>query len=193
MTDQVEHSGQFVSGFNEGYKAASEDYSDGERISSLEKALKCRTTERDYHMRVADKLAERIKQFEEECSPYSELIMLREMLLRATLKAMLALFDDKGNITASFDEMQKAINDGYNVLGYAKPDYEVAPALALEKASPDSKNVHAPELKPWRVELDELIGHLGTAVVQSTDREDQIIMDHIKAAHEIAKIVRRKA
>lgn len=45
----------------------------------------------------------------------------------------------------------------------------------------------------WRVELDEVISHLGAAVMQSTDRDDRIIMDHVKAAHEIAKIVRRKA
>lgn len=48
-------------------------------------------------------------------------------------------------------------------------------------------------LEPWRVELDELVGHLGGALMQSTDRDDQIIMDHVKAAHEIAKIIRRKA
>lgn len=48
----------------EGYKAASEDCSDGERISSLEKALECRTTERNYHMRMADKLAERVRELE---------------------------------------------------------------------------------------------------------------------------------
>jgi hypothetical protein len=50
-----------------------------------------------------------------------------------------------------------------------------------------------PELEPWRDELSEIIGHLGAAIIQSCDKDDQIIMDHVKAAHEIAKIVRRKA
>ena len=45
----------------------------------------------------------------------------------------------------------------------------------------------------WQFELDEVVGHLGAAVVQSTSSDDQIIMDHVKSAHEIAKIVRRKA
>ena len=58
---------------------------------------------------------------------------------------------------------------------------------------PISSEQRAPELKPWRVELSEIIGHLGSAIVQSCDKDDRIIMDHIRAAHEIAKIVRRKA
>jgi len=41
--------------------------------------------------------------------------------------------------------------------------------------------------------LAEIVGHLGAAIIQSTTSDDQIIMDHVKAAHEIAKIVRRKA
>jgi len=45
----------------------------------------------------------------------------------------------------------------------------------------------------WRDELSEIIGHLGSAITQSVASDDQIIMDHVKAAHEIAKIVRRKA
>ena len=49
------------------------------------------------------------------------------------------------------------------------------------------------ELEPWRDELAEIVGHLGAAIIQSTTSDDQIIMDHVKAAHEIAKIVRRKA
>lgn len=49
------------------------------------------------------------------------------------------------------------------------------------------------ELEAWREELTEVVGHLGSAVVQSCDKDDQIIMDHVKAAHEIAKIIRRKA
>lgn len=48
-------------------------------------------------------------------------------------------------------------------------------------------------LEPWRDELAEIVGHLGAAIIQSTTSDDQIIMDHVKAAHEIAKIVRRKA
>lgn len=48
-------------------------------------------------------------------------------------------------------------------------------------------------LEPWRAELDEIVSHLGGAVMQSTDHDDRIIMDHVRAAHEIAKIVRRQA
>jgi hypothetical protein len=51
----------------------------------------------------------------------------------------------------------------------------------------------SPELEPWRDELSEIIGHLGAAIIQSVASDDQTIMDHVKAAHEIAKIVRRKA
>jgi hypothetical protein len=50
-----------------------------------------------------------------------------------------------------------------------------------------------PQLEPWRIELDEIVIHLSAAVAQSIATDDQIIMDHVKAAHEIAKIVRRKA
>lgn len=45
----------------------------------------------------------------------------------------------------------------------------------------------------WRTELDEIVGHLGSAIAQSCAKDDQIIMDHVRAAHEIAKIVRRQA
>lgn len=48
-------------------------------------------------------------------------------------------------------------------------------------------------LEPWRIELDEVIGHLGAAIMQSVPADDQIIMEHVKAAHEIARIVRRQA
>lgn len=69
--------------------------------------------------------------------------------------------------------------------------YETALALAKQLVQPTTAS--APELKSWRTELDEVISHLGGAVMQSTDKDDRIIMDHVKAAHEIAKIVRRKA
>lgn len=45
----------------------------------------------------------------------------------------------------------------------------------------------------WHTELSEIIGHLGSAITQSIASDDQIIMDHVKAAHEIAKVVRRQA
>lgn len=45
----------------------------------------------------------------------------------------------------------------------------------------------------WRTELSEIIGHLGSAITQSCDKDDRIIMDHVKAAYEIAKVVRRQA
>ena len=45
----------------------------------------------------------------------------------------------------------------------------------------------------WRTELDEIVSHLGAAITQSVASDDQIIMDHVKAAHEIAKVVRRQA
>lgn len=49
------------------------------------------------------------------------------------------------------------------------------------------------QLKTWQTELDEIISHLAGAIMQSTDRDDRIIMDHVKAAHEIAKKVRDAA
>ena len=45
----------------------------------------------------------------------------------------------------------------------------------------------------WRTELDEIVSRLGAAITQSIASDDQIIMDHVKAAHEIAKVVRRQA
>ncbi len=63
----------------------------------------------------------------------------------------------------------------------------------MSRNTPEPNLPVAEALKPCRDELSEIIGHLGAAIVQSTDRDDRIIMDHIKAAHEIAKIVRRKA
>lgn len=38
--------------------------------------------------------------------------------------------------------------------------------------------------------IDELVGHLGAAIVQSIDSDDQIIMGHVREAHDIAKQVR---
>lgn len=51
----------------------------------------------------------------------------------------------------------------------------------------------ADALSEWQTELDEVIAHLGAAIIQSISTDDQIIMDHVKSAHEILKIVRRRA
>jgi hypothetical protein len=40
--------------------------------------------------------------------------------------------------------------------------------------------------------LSEIIGHLGASIIQSVPADDQIIMDHVKAAHELAKAARRQ-
>ena len=40
--------------------------------------------------------------------------------------------------------------------------------------------------------LNEVIGHLGASIIQSVPADDQIIMDHVKAAHELAKAARRQ-
>ena len=39
--------------------------------------------------------------------------------------------------------------------------------------------------------LDEAVGHLGAAIQQSMPSDDQIIMDHVKAAHAILTVVAR--
>lgn len=70
----------------------------------------------------------------------------------------------------------------------AQADYEKRIRSALR--APDAGERITPR---WRTELDEIVGHLGAAIVQSCDKDDQIIMDHVKAAHEIAKVVRRQA
>jgi hypothetical protein len=41
--------------------------------------------------------------------------------------------------------------------------------------------------------LDQIIGHLGAALVQASPTDDQIIMDHVRVAHELAKTIRRRA
>lgn len=41
-------------------------------------------------------------------------------------------------------------------------------------------------------QLLEIIGHLGAALIQSVPTDDQIIMDHIRDAHEAAKTLRRQ-
>ncbi len=38
--------------------------------------------------------------------------------------------------------------------------------------------------------IEQACGHLGSAVAQSCASDDQIIMDHVKAAYEILKVVR---
>ena len=38
--------------------------------------------------------------------------------------------------------------------------------------------------------IEAACAHLGAAVVQSCQSDDQIIMDHVKAAYEILKVVR---
>lgn len=75
---------------------------------------------------------------------------------------------------------------------------DAAAEIERLRASADmgiSKDLSArvPQLKPWREELSEIIGHLSSAIVQSCDKDDRIIMDHVKAAYEIAKVVKRKA
>jgi hypothetical protein len=90
------------------------------------------------------------------------------------------------------DGLFKNIQDAvYAMRGRTPLMNDAAIIAAIDRIDVPSKT--AGELKPWRVELDEVIGHLGAAVIQSTSSDDQIIMDHIKAAHEIAKIVRRQA
>lgn len=39
--------------------------------------------------------------------------------------------------------------------------------------------------------LEEAMAHLGAAIIQSVPADDQIIMDHVKAAHTILQIVIR--
>ncbi len=91
--------------------------------------------------------------------------------------------------TARLKELQDRYKNPVNPLrALATPPAQPAPAATHGK--PDGA-VWA--LEPWRDELSEIIGHLGSAIVQSCAKDDQIIMDHVKAAHEIAKIVRRKA
>jgi hypothetical protein len=45
----------------------------------------------------------------------------------------------------------------------------------------------------FETELTEIIAHLGAAIIQALPTDDKIIMDHVKAAHELAKVVRRQA
>jgi hypothetical protein len=62
-----------------------------------------------------------------------------------------------------------------------------------QKAVANAISDTLPGLTSWQDELDEVIGHLGAAITQSVATDDQIIMDHIRSAYEIAKIVRRRA
>lgn len=39
--------------------------------------------------------------------------------------------------------------------------------------------------------LEEAVAHLGAAIIQSLPSDDQIIMDHVKAAHAILTVVMR--
>lgn len=45
--------------------------------------------------------------------------------LRDTLKSMLALFDDEGNLSCTFSELQQAIWSGYAALKDTKPSYRI--------------------------------------------------------------------
>jgi hypothetical protein len=40
--------------------------------------------------------------------------------------------------------------------------------------------------------LTEIIAHLGASIIQSVPADDQIIMDHVRAAHELAKAARHQ-
>jgi hypothetical protein len=64
---------------------------------------------------------------------------------------------------------------------------------SYETALELAKKLVQPELAAWRTELDEAIGHIGACCMQFVDSDDRIIREHIQAAHEILKIVRRKA
>ena len=39
--------------------------------------------------------------------------------------------------------------------------------------------------------LEEAVAHLGAAIIQSVPTDDQIIMDHVKAAHAILMVITR--
>jgi len=39
--------------------------------------------------------------------------------------------------------------------------------------------------------LEEALAHLGAAIMQSTPHDDQIIMDHVKAAHTLLQVITR--
>jgi hypothetical protein len=41
--------------------------------------------------------------------------------------------------------------------------------------------------------VEQIIGHLGAALMQSSPSDDQIIIDHIRKAHELAIALRRQA
>ena len=41
--------------------------------------------------------------------------------------------------------------------------------------------------------LDEIVGHLGAAISQSLPTDDQRIMEHVRAAYDYARIIRRAA
>lgn len=46
---------------------------------------------------------------------------------------------------------------------------------------------------PAKTMLDEICGHLGAARMQLLPTDDQIIAEHLIAAHDLAKILRRAA
>ena len=37
--------------------------------------------------------------------------------------------------------------------------------------------------------LEQIVGHLGAAVMQALPSDDQIILDHVRRAHELAKLL----
>lgn len=48
-----------------------------------------------------------------------------------------------------------------------------------------------PEGVPTTVLLDEITAHLGAAISQSLPSDDQIIMEHVRAAHGLARLLRK--
>lgn len=46
-------------------------------------------------------------------------------------------------------------------------------------------------IRPTEDRLLEIIGHLGAAVIQRAPSDDQIIMDHVQDAYELALQLRR--
>jgi predicted small metal-binding protein len=69
----------------------------------------------------------------------------------------------------------------------ASPDGDRAVVNGAASVSALRASVPSAEL------LDEIVAHLGAAISQSIPTDDQRIMEHVRAAHGLASILRRTA
>lgn len=75
-----------------------------------------------------------------------------------------------------------------------EPRNDGGASAKADRAVVNGANELSPPLRasvPSAALLDEITAHLGAAIMQSVSTDDQIIMEHVRAAHGLATILRK--